>query len=52
MANDDKTKVVAIYVEGLENGRAFFESLKKLRDSGKFAVVLKAGRSEIADKAS
>lgn len=52
LANDDKTKVVAIYVEGLENGRAFFESLKKLRDSGKFAVVLKAGRSEIADKAS
>jgi len=52
LANDNNTKVVAIYVEGLENGRAFFESLKKIRESGKFAVVLKAGKSEIADRAS
>ncbi|MFN3384210.1 MAG: acetate--CoA ligase family protein [Archaeoglobaceae archaeon] len=52
LAKDENTKVVAIYVEGLENGRAFFDSLKKLSDSGKIPVVLKAGKSEIADKAS
>ncbi|MEM1999096.1 MAG: acyl-CoA synthetase (NDP forming), partial [Archaeoglobaceae archaeon] len=40
------------YVEGLENGRAFFDALKKLNEAGKIAVVLKAGRSEVADKAS
>ncbi|MEM3927616.1 MAG: acetate--CoA ligase family protein, partial [Archaeoglobaceae archaeon] len=30
LAKDENTKVVAIYVEGLENGRAFFDALKKL----------------------
>ncbi len=52
LAKDENTKVVAIYVEGIENGRAFFDSLKKISDSGKIPVVLKAGKSEIADKAS
>lgn len=52
LARDENTRVVAIYVEGLENGRAFFEALKKLNESGKIAVVLKAGRSEVADRAS
>ncbi|MEM4504088.1 MAG: CoA-binding protein, partial [Archaeoglobaceae archaeon] len=52
LAKDKSTKVVAVYVEGLENGRAFFDALKKLNEAGKIAVVLKAGRSEVADKAS
>lgn len=52
LAKDRNTKVVAVYVEGLENGRAFFDALKKLNEAGKIAVVLKAGRSEVADKAS
>ncbi|MEM1578905.1 MAG: acetate--CoA ligase family protein, partial [Archaeoglobaceae archaeon] len=52
LAKDKNTKVVAVYVEGLENGRAFFNALKKLSDAGKIAVVLKAGRSEIAERAS
>lgn len=52
LAKDEKTRVVAVYVEGIENGRSFFDALKKLSNSGKIAVVLKAGRSEVADRAS
>ncbi|MCS7119192.1 MAG: acetate--CoA ligase family protein [Archaeoglobaceae archaeon] len=52
LSKDEKTRVVTVYVEGLENGRAFFEELKKITSSGKFAVVMKAGRSRVADKAS
>jgi acyl-CoA synthetase (NDP forming) len=51
LSKDPETEVVAIYVEGLENGRAFYEELKKLVRV-KRVVVMKAGRSRVADKAS
>lgn len=52
LEKDENTKVVAVYVEGLDNGRAFFDGIKNLRASGKYVVVLKAGKSSVADKAS
>jgi len=51
LSKDPETEVVAIYVEGLENGRAFYEELKKLVRV-KRVIVMKAGRSRVADKAS
>jgi len=51
LSRDPETEVVAIYVEGLENGKAFYEELKKLAKV-KRVVVMKAGRSKVADKAS
>ncbi|MET1124833.1 MAG: acetate--CoA ligase family protein [Archaeoglobaceae archaeon] len=51
LANDESTEVVAVYVEGLDNGRSFYDSLKKLC-SKKKVVVMKAGRSETTRRAS
>jgi len=45
---DSKTKVIAIYLEGLKNGREFFEITKKIR---KPIVVLKGGKTNTARKA-
>jgi acyl-CoA synthetase (NDP forming) len=42
--DDDETKVVAAYLEGVADGRRFFEALGALADV-KPVVVLKAGRS-------
>ncbi|MCS7121858.1 MAG: acetate--CoA ligase family protein [Archaeoglobaceae archaeon] len=52
LEKDQNTKVVAVYVEGVDNGRAFFDGIRKLRNSGKYVVVLKAGKSSVADVAS
>jgi acetyl coenzyme A synthetase (ADP forming)-like protein len=46
--NDPKTKVIALYLEGLQNGREFFEITKKIK---KPIVVLKGGKTEIGKKA-
>ena len=51
LSRDPETEVVTIYVEGLENGKAFYEELKRLTKV-KRVVVMKAGRSKVADKAS
>jgi len=40
--HDDETKFVAMYIEGLENGRKFFEKVKEVK---KPVVILKAGRT-------
>jgi acyl-CoA synthetase (NDP forming) len=37
-----------IYVEGIENCRAFYEELKNLTEVKSFAIM-KAGRSKVAD---
>ena len=44
LANDEETKSVAIYIEGVNNGRDFFDSLKKLVMK-KPVVILKGGRT-------
>jgi acyl-CoA synthetase (NDP forming) len=49
--DDAKSHVIAVYVEGLEDGRHLFESLKTAA-SEKPVVVLKGGRSEAGSRAT
>lgn len=50
-ANDEKTDVVMLYVEGIRNGREFMEVARKVsRD--KPIVVMKAGKTESGAKAA
>lgn len=44
LANDAETRGVALYIEGVNNGREFFEKLKMLV-SKKPVVILKGGRT-------
>ncbi len=44
-ANDALTSVVAVYVEGVGNGRELLNRFLELRRNGKQVVVLKAGRT-------
>lgn len=44
-SKDRKTKVIALYLEGLEKGRKFLEAAKKAAEATT-VVVLKGGRSE------
>ncbi|HEC77014.1 MAG TPA: CoA-binding protein [Thermoplasmatales archaeon] len=48
--NDNLTKVVFLYIEGLENGREFLEIVRN-KPSNKSIIVLKAGRSKAGAKA-
>ncbi len=45
LADDDETRVIAIYLEGLEDGRSFLDALDRVLPK-KPVVILKAGRSE------
>ena len=49
-AKDKKTKVVALYIEGLKDGRRFFEVARELTKE-KPIVVLKGGKTRMAKKA-
>ncbi|MCD8149154.1 MAG: acetate--CoA ligase family protein [Clostridiales bacterium] len=49
---DEKTKVLALYMEGLKKPRLFLKCLKKAAEVGKPIVVLKTGRSEAAAKSA
>lgn len=51
LGEDPATTVVAVYVEGVNQGRAFFESLHRAAHK-KPVVVLKGGKSEIGGKAT
>ncbi len=44
LKNDRKTKAIAMYMEGVKNGRLFLETLKSVTDK-KPVVILKAGKS-------
>ena len=46
--NDSETKVIALYVEGLKNGREFYETAKKIK---KPIVIIKGGKSEVSQRA-
>ena len=48
--HDSMTKVIFMYLEGLENGRKFMEVIKSKPDEKKL-VVLKAGRSKAGARA-
>ena len=51
LAQDDKTKYIATYVEGLKDGRAFFEQAKKISPI-KPIVVFKGGVTEGGSRAT
>ncbi|MBI2143571.1 acetate--CoA ligase family protein [Candidatus Woesearchaeota archaeon] len=50
LAADEETKAVALYVEGVNDGREFFERLKSLA-ARKPVVILKGGRTSSGEKA-
>lgn len=45
-SDDEKSKVIMIYMEGLRNGREFIEKVEKEIPPEKTVIVIKAGRSE------
>ncbi len=51
LADDAQTGVIALYLEGLKDGRRFFDAAKKVA-AKKPIVVYKAGRSEAAGRAA
>ena len=51
LENDDFTRVIGIYLEGLSNPRSFFEAAGKVA-LAKPVVVLKSGKSELGSTAA
>ena len=51
LENDDSTRVIGIYLEGLSDPRRFFEAADKVA-LAKPVVVLKSGRSELGSTAA
>ncbi len=51
LRDDPDTKVITMYIEGVEDGRAFFKSLKETTPV-KPVVILKAGRTEAGARAA
>ncbi len=52
LVDDDDTKVVAAYLEGVKDSRVFIEALKKAAQKKKPVVILKTGRSAKGSKIS
>ncbi|MBO1018337.1 acetate--CoA ligase family protein [Achromobacter sp. SD115] len=52
MANDPKTSVIALLMEGVKNGRRLTAALELARTRNKPVVVLKVGRSEAGVRAA
>ena len=50
LANDEKTKVIGMYLEGIKNGQEFISVVKKV-SKVKPVVILKSGKTEKAQKA-
>ncbi|MFW9906934.1 MAG: acetate--CoA ligase family protein [Candidatus Thorarchaeota archaeon] len=48
---DPKTTVIAVYIEGIDNGRELFESLQRTAKE-KPVVILKGGKSEAGSRAT
>ncbi|MCS6769209.1 MAG: acetate--CoA ligase family protein [Candidatus Caldarchaeum sp.] len=51
-SEDDLTSVLAVYIEGVSDGRKFLNTVLKARRAGKHVVVLKAGRTKAGEKAA
>ena len=51
LGNDETTKVVCLYVEGIKNGQRFFDTLKKVT-AHKPVVVLKGGLTDAGKHAT
>ncbi|MBH5398756.1 acetate--CoA ligase family protein [Bradyrhizobium sp. CNPSo 4010] len=52
LADDDATKVIALYIEAIRNPARFREAVLKARGAGKPIVAFKIGRSEAGAKAA
>lgn len=50
LENDEETKVIALYLEGIRDGQKFIETAQRVSRS-KPVIILKAGRSEKSQKA-
>ncbi len=50
LADDDETKVIAAYIEGVANGRKFMDAIKRA-SMKKPVVILKGGRTSSGDRA-
>lgn len=51
LMNDDDTKVIIMYIEGIKNGKKFIEVAKKVTKK-KPVVVLKGGRTSVGQQAT
>lgn len=45
LVEDDQTRVIALYIEGIKNPAAFVQALDKASKKGKPVVILKVGKS-------
>ncbi len=52
MAQDDETKVIAVYLEGCRNGEKLEQALSMAYEAGKPVVVQKVGRSDVGTAAA
>lgn len=52
LAADPETRVIAAYMEGIQNGPALMAGLAAARDAGKPVFVMKVGRSALGAKAA
>ena len=48
---DKHTKVIALYLEGIDKGQLFLDAIARAVSDGKKVIVLKAGRTQEAQKA-
>lgn len=46
LVSDPETKVIMMYIEGVENGKNLLKAVRKATLAGKPVIVLKAGKSE------
>ena len=51
LAQDEETRVIAVYLEGIERAQAFRDALELARAYGKPVVMLKAGTTAAGEKA-
>lgn len=51
LANDPKTHIIVTFIEGIQNGQKFLDSVRECHRRGKTIIVLKTGKSEISKKA-
>lgn len=52
LVDDERTAVIAVYLEGVRDGPAFARALARARRAGKPVVMLKAGRTAAAGRAA
>ncbi|WP_246234631.1 acetate--CoA ligase family protein [Bacillus aquiflavi] len=52
MLNDEKTDVLAAYLESIPDGEQFIDILKRAKEKRKPVIILKSGRSQLGQKAA